>query len=178
MTETKPIKDQDDERLEPGSDSMPFASLLSQIITKIKDQPFLFVIAIAVLLVSFAISASGMGSADLRFIVIVIAVLAFIAILGYYWLTSQQLRHETGQRAGRREDNTQARDGSGSKAGEPIRDESSETDRPTAGKYQINAPNAIIASIGDENEVKQRVKAQKSQDEREQNQPEQSNPDK
>jgi hypothetical protein len=58
--------------------------IVSQAITKIKDEPFLFVIALVALLIGFTVVASKLGSPDLRFIVAVIAVLAFTVIVGHY----------------------------------------------------------------------------------------------
>jgi len=58
--------------------------IVSQAITKIEDQPFIFVIAVIVLLVILELAAAKLGSPDLSFIVHVIAVLAITAIVGYY----------------------------------------------------------------------------------------------
>ena len=66
-----------------GAQSMPFESTLSQVVTGIREQPFLFVIAIVILLISL-VWASRLESPDLRFVVVIIAVLAFAALLGYW----------------------------------------------------------------------------------------------
>lgn len=62
------------------SDPIPGEGLVSQIIAKIKDEPFLFVIAIAVLLIGLA----GLALPDLRFFAWIIAALAVLVIVGYY----------------------------------------------------------------------------------------------
>lgn len=59
------------------------ANLVSQVIDKMTSEPLLLVIAIVVLIVGF-VSQAGISSADVRFVVIVIAVLAAVAIVGYY----------------------------------------------------------------------------------------------
>jgi type III secretory pathway component EscS len=59
-------------------------AIASQAITRIKDEPFLFVIAVIALLIALTVAAARLGSPDLRFIVAVIAVLAFTVIAGYY----------------------------------------------------------------------------------------------
>ena len=59
-------------------------SLLTKIIRKIKNEPFLFVIAITILIISPAVLATGLGSEDLRFVIGIIAALSFTVIVGYY----------------------------------------------------------------------------------------------
>lgn len=74
--------------IETNSDQSPtsYAKMLSQIVAKIKDEPFLFVIAIVALLVG-AITALApiLPSSDLRFTIVVIAFLAFVVIIGYFF---------------------------------------------------------------------------------------------
>jgi hypothetical protein len=62
----------------------PYEGLLSEIVARIRDQPFLFVIAIAALLVGAVVLGAKLGSSDLRFVITVIALLAVIVIAGYY----------------------------------------------------------------------------------------------
>jgi hypothetical protein len=62
----------------------PFESILGQVVGKIKNEPFLFVIGVIALLVGLATLATQIGSSDFRIIVIVIAALSFIVIVGYY----------------------------------------------------------------------------------------------
>ena len=64
--------------------------IVSQAITKIRDEPFLFVIAVIALLIGFTVAASRLGSPDLRFIVAVIALLAFSVIVGHYLMAARQ----------------------------------------------------------------------------------------
>jgi len=61
-------------------------SIVSQAVEKIQNEPFLFVIAIVALLIGLFVSAVKLGSPDLRFIIVVVALLAFVVILGYYIL--------------------------------------------------------------------------------------------
>lgn len=74
---------------------MPY-NIASQAVEKIKNEPFLFVIAIVALLIGLFVSAVKLGSPDLRFIIIVIALLAFVVILGYYILMGmkEKMKHE------------------------------------------------------------------------------------
>ena len=64
--------------------------IVSQAITKIRDEPFLFVIAVIALLIGFTVVASRLGSPDLRFIVAVIALLAFTVIVGHYLMAARR----------------------------------------------------------------------------------------
>lgn len=61
-------------------------NIVSQAVEKIKNEPFLFVIAIVALLIGLFVSAVKLGSPDLRFITVVVSLLAFVVILGYYIL--------------------------------------------------------------------------------------------
>ena len=58
--------------------SGPYENIISQVVEKIRNEPFLFVIAVIALLIGLTILASGLGSSDLRFLIIIIAVLAFV----------------------------------------------------------------------------------------------------
>lgn len=60
------------------------ATLLRQLIQKITDQPFLFVIAIALLLITFAIQGAEVGGPEFRLVVLIIGLLAFFGMMGYY----------------------------------------------------------------------------------------------
>jgi len=61
-----------------------------QAIAKIRHEPFLFVIAVIALLIALTTIASRLGSPDLRFIVIVVALLAFVVIAGYFLMIVRQ----------------------------------------------------------------------------------------
>jgi hypothetical protein len=63
-------------------------NLLPELVKNLKNEPpFLFVIAIAILLIVFTVSALALGSSDLRFIVLVItiALLALTVITAYFF---------------------------------------------------------------------------------------------
>ncbi|HEV8714411.1 MAG TPA: hypothetical protein VGX03_16490 [Candidatus Binatia bacterium] len=62
----------------------PYEGTLLELVKKLQNEPFLFVIAIAILLIGLVVLASALGTSDLRFIVIVIAFLALTAIIGYF----------------------------------------------------------------------------------------------
>lgn len=70
----------------------PYESLLKAIVEKIQVQPFLFIIAIAALIVALVIVGAELGSPDFRFVVLVIAGLATVAMAGYYL---QEVRKST-----------------------------------------------------------------------------------
>jgi hypothetical protein len=60
------------------------ADILDQIVTKIKNEPFLFVIGVVILLIMLVVLGKGLVSPDLHFIVVGIIVLALAVIIGYY----------------------------------------------------------------------------------------------
>ncbi len=64
----------------------PYESIVSQVVSKIRNEPLLFIVAVAALLIGLMVVGTRLGSSDLRFIVSVIAVLAAAGILGYYVL--------------------------------------------------------------------------------------------
>lgn len=63
----------------------PYDGVVGQVVRKIKNEPFLFVIGIAALLVGLATLGTKLGSSDFRIIVVVIASLSFLVIVGYYF---------------------------------------------------------------------------------------------
>lgn len=71
---------------------LPYEDIISQIVAKIRVQPFLFVIAIVALLIGLALLTTNLGSPDIRFIVGIIALLSSTVIFGYYTLAVLQLR--------------------------------------------------------------------------------------
>jgi len=75
---------------EQKPDSAPYESLLKATVDKIQIQPFLFIIAIVTLIVALVVLGVGLGSADFRFTLVTIAVLALIAILVYYILEARK----------------------------------------------------------------------------------------
>ena len=138
----------------------PYEHILSQVVTKIRDEPFLFVIAVAAFLIGLTMLATGLGSPDLRFIVIVIAFLAFVAIIGYYIQSGLKLRatmhreeqryQERFQRPGRGQELDAEKTG-------PSHARASEDDQRPAGapKFHIETPNAVGVVIGDDAKVEQ-----------------------
>jgi hypothetical protein len=82
--------------------SEPYSSIISQAVGKIRDEPYLFIIAITSLIIGFAVLASGMGSPDLRFamfVIAIVAVLALLVILVNYLREAQALRAKTIERS-------------------------------------------------------------------------------
>ena len=71
---------------------MPYASIVSQVVSKIRNEPLLFIVALAALLIGLMVVGTRLGSSDLRFIVSVIAVLAAGGIIGYYVLEVMRIR--------------------------------------------------------------------------------------
>ena len=69
-----------------------YQKIVLQVVAKIRNEPFLFVIAVVSLLIGLTMVSAKLGSPDLRFIVFVVAVLAFAVILGYYMLAALQVR--------------------------------------------------------------------------------------
>jgi hypothetical protein len=71
-----------------------YENLLSQIVVKIKDEPLLFVIAIAALIIGVTILGAGLGSSEIRFVVTVIALLAILVITGYYFREGHKMLNQ------------------------------------------------------------------------------------
>lgn len=69
----------------------PSANIVSAVVAKIKSEPLLFIIAVVVLICGLVAQATTLGSSDFRFVLIVIAILAVVAILGYYTLQALQV---------------------------------------------------------------------------------------
>jgi hypothetical protein len=67
------------------------ANLMHQLIQKISDQPLLFVIAIALILTTFALQSVQAGNAEFRLVVSLVALLAVFGMVGYYLM---QLRFD------------------------------------------------------------------------------------
>jgi len=84
MTKEKVSSDAANGQQGDSSDKSPYESVVVQVVSKIKNEPFLFVIGVAALLVGLATFPTQLGSSDFRIIVIVIASLSFVVIVGYY----------------------------------------------------------------------------------------------
>lgn len=70
----------------------PFENVLVESVKKITTELFLFVIAIAAILTGFTVVASGLGTSEFRLITLIIATLAVVAIIGYYFLEVRKQR--------------------------------------------------------------------------------------
>ena len=133
----------------------PYESIVSQVVTKIKNEPFLFVIAIVALLIGLTVLFTGNESPNLRFIVITITILAILVILGYYMLAVLQMRAtlaETRQEAQRYQQQPP-----GTPHDQPpfIKATNARTDDGRI--FTITAPGATIGAIGDHANVAQHV---------------------
>jgi hypothetical protein len=73
-----------DNKLPTALEPRQAATLLRQLIQKITDQPFLFVIAIALLLITFALQGAEVGGPEFRLVVLIIGLLAVFGMIGYY----------------------------------------------------------------------------------------------
>jgi hypothetical protein len=85
----------------------PYESVVSQVVSKIRNEPLLFIVAVAALLIGLMVVGSRLGSSDLRFIVSVIAVLAAGGILGYYVLEVMRIRAQPATPGGQAEPRTE-----------------------------------------------------------------------
>ena len=81
-----------------GPDHGPYEHTLSEVVRKLRNEPFLFVVAIAVLLIGLVVLATALGSSDLRFIVLVITLLALTVIIGYYMVEVRAQVRTQGER--------------------------------------------------------------------------------
>jgi hypothetical protein len=85
VTEGPPTKEHAPAPAEPrGSKQIPYEGVVAQIVGRIRNEPLLFVIAIAALLLGLVTLGSGLGSQDLRLVAVLVGVLAFLGICGYY----------------------------------------------------------------------------------------------
>ena len=78
-----------------GSDpkgNAPYESVVAATVARIREDSLLFVIGIAALLVGLAVLAAGIGTSTVQFIAVIIGVLAFVAILGYYIVQARRTR--------------------------------------------------------------------------------------
>lgn len=75
--------------------SPPYEKLLSQVVAKIKDEPFLFVIAIVALIIGLVVLGTGLGSSMMWFTISIIAILAAAVIAGYYIREGQKMIDES-----------------------------------------------------------------------------------
>ncbi len=113
--------------------------IVSQVTEKIKNEPFLFVIATVALLVSFTPLATGLGSSDLRFVISIIALLAFAVIIGYYTSAGLQMRNRMRREEWKHEKRLRGTTGEQSAPNKVVASSSALTDIP---KYDTWVPAA------------------------------------
>ena len=78
----------------PQRSGTAYEGTVAQAVAKIKGEPFLFAIATIALLIGLAVAAIGLGPDNLRFLAIVIAIVAFLVIAGNFIVTIVKLRAE------------------------------------------------------------------------------------
>lgn len=94
---TKP--DKDSSRSDRGKDQLSYKGIVAQAVSMIRNEPFLFVIGIAALLTGLLVVTAGLGSPDLRFLVLVITALAIVTIGRYYILEGAKLEGSSSRQA-------------------------------------------------------------------------------
>jgi hypothetical protein len=137
---------------------VPYENVVSQVVTKIKDEPFLFAIAVTALLIGLTVLATGTGSSNLRFMTIVIALLALVVILGYYILAVLKMRDSIGKHQKPSEVLTRREASPGITTRTGLEDEA-EGSVPSSRASAINvqAPGANIGAIGNHAKVNQQI---------------------
>jgi hypothetical protein len=114
-------------------------SLPSAIVKRLRNQPFLFVLGIAALLIALLTSGAGLGTPEFRLILAVIAGLALLVVVGYYLQRGRSARaHESAPAAAR---------GHGSPRSSAGREPAVVTDAPSP-TYNVSAQGAVIGAIG------------------------------
>ena len=68
-------------------------SLATAVAKRLRNQPFLFVLGIAALLIGVLSSGAGFGTPELRIILAMIGGLAFFVVIGYYVLAVLRVRN-------------------------------------------------------------------------------------
>ena len=143
--ETQSVGDPSDSDKIKGQ--VPYENIVSKVVEKIKNEPFLFVIAIVALLIGLFVLGAKLGSPDLRFIIVVVALLAFVGILGYYilmglkekWRHVERLQKVTSSRT-------------------PVTEGTIDTIKPaTITKYVTKVSDSEGIVIGDEAKVEQHL---------------------
>jgi hypothetical protein len=81
-----------------GAANAPYEGVVGQVVARIRNEPLLFLIAVAALIAGLSIAASGLGAPNLRFVIVVIAVLAFAGIGVYYLVASGSRKLNPGGR--------------------------------------------------------------------------------
>ena len=97
MGDERPVTDGTDDG--QGLEQASSEGVARLAVRRIRHQPFLFVIGFVALLSGLIVSATGLESRDLRFVVMVVAILVFVAILGYYVLAALRLHAKHKARA-------------------------------------------------------------------------------
>jgi hypothetical protein len=124
---------------------VPYENIVSQVVSKIKNEPFLFVIAIVALIIGLVVLAVKLGSLDTRFIIVIIALLVFVVILGHYIQTS--LKEKWGH-----EERLQKVELNKSRDTNETRDELKSVANP---KYTINVDHSTGVAAGDNAKLEQ-----------------------
>lgn len=117
--------------------------LVSAIVKRLKNQPFLFVLGIAVLLIGLLTSGTDLGTPEFRLILAMIGGLAFLVVVGYYVQAVLNARRAGGTPLPTSPPVGASRGSDGARAGETsaLRDVPSPT-------YNVSAQGAVIGAIG------------------------------
>jgi hypothetical protein len=86
-----PSKQSPDNKQKSSKTPDSMTSIALEAIGRIKYQPFLFIIAIVALVIGLVLQATSLGSSNLRFLILVIAILTFITILGFYFIEALKI---------------------------------------------------------------------------------------
>jgi hypothetical protein len=84
-TSDQPDADSTPSDSDKSKTNAPYERVVSGVVAKIKHEPLLFILGISALLIGLGVLPSGLGSDTLRLLIMVIAALAFVAILGFYF---------------------------------------------------------------------------------------------
>ena len=116
-------------------------SLATAVAKRLRNQPFLFVLGIAALLIGVLSSGAGFGTPELRIILAMIGGLAFLVVIGYYVLAVLRVRNAGPGPAVLSANAAPAPDPAPAPPG-PAR-----TPEP-APTYNVSAPSSVIGAIG------------------------------
>jgi hypothetical protein len=133
-------------------------SLASAVVKRLRNQPFLFVLGIAALLVGLLTSGAGLGTPEFRLILALIGGLAFLVVIGYYVVAVLRVREapaaggrSSGPAGSRADEVGRASDASSAQArAERASDPAPRAPdpAPAAPTYNVSAHGAVIGAIG------------------------------